>query len=1118
MLKDFLKEHPYRRSQISFRGSKLTIYPLRNIMDLVYVGNITIGTPPQEFQVIFDTASSDLWVPPVFCTSPACSTHIRFRHLQSSTFRPTHKTFTINYGSRRMNGVVAYDTIGDLVSTNQPFCLSVAEYGFEGRTYDGVFGLNYPNISFSGAIPIFGKLKNQVYCSVVNTLPSIIFTINGVNYPVPARAYILKMLYVGNITIGTPPQEFQVVFDTGSSDLWVPSVFCQSLACATKVMFIHLQSSTFRHTQKVFNIKYHTGRMKGLLVYDTVRIGDLVSTDQPFCISLAEVGFDGIPFDGVLGLNYLNMSFSGATPIFDNLKNEGAISEPVFAFYLSKDKREGSVVMFGGVDHRYYKGELNWVPLIQAGGWTVHVDRISMKRKIIACSGGCEALVDTGTALIKGPRRLVNNIQKLIGTTPRGSKHYVSCSVVNTLPSIIFTINGINYPVPARAYILKMLYMGNITNGTPPQEFQVIFDTGSSDLWVPSLFCPSPACSTQVRFRHYKSSTFRPTQNTFWVAYGSGSMKGFITYDTVRETCKEKLSQDWLWSDPCLQNRDEQEGSVVMFGGMDHCYYKGELNWVPLIQAGDRSVHMDCISFERKVIACSGGCKAFVDTGAAFIEGPRTLVDNMQLIGPMPPGSKHYVSCSAVNTLPSIIFTINGINYPVPGRAYIIKLVYLANITIGTPPQEFQVFLDTGSSDLWVPSDFCTSPACSKHVRFRHLQSSTFRLTNKTFSITYGSGRMKGVVAHDTVRIGDLVSTDQPFGLSVEEYGFDHIPFDGILGLNYPKISSSGAILIFDKLKNQGAISEPVFAFYLSKDEQEGSVVMFGGVDHHYYKGELNWVPLIPSGNWIIHMHSISIERKVIACSGRCMAFVDTGTAFIEGPKPLVDNMQKLIGAKPSGSKHYVSCSAVNTLPSIIFTINGINYPVPGRAYILKLVQLSPLHICSRNSSRKEVTSKFNRKTQEVLELRYKQEGSVVMFGGVDECYYEGELNWVPLIQVGDWIVHMTGKPLPLRVIACSGGCHAIFDTGTSAIEGPSTLINNIQKLIGATPRSSKHYVSCSAVNTLPSIIFTINGINYPVPARGYILKPQDSRRHCYTTFEQNKNYMTEAGERHPQG
>ena len=48
--------------------------------------------------------------------------------------------------------------------------------------------------------------------------------------------------------------------------------------------------------------------------------------------------------------------------------------------------------------------------------------RISMKRKIIACSGGCEALVDTGTSDTAGPRKLVNNIQKLMGATPRGSK------------------------------------------------------------------------------------------------------------------------------------------------------------------------------------------------------------------------------------------------------------------------------------------------------------------------------------------------------------------------------------------------------------------------------------------------------------------------------------------------------------------------------------------------------------------------------------------------------------------------------------------------------------------------------------------------------------------------
>ena len=51
---------------------------------------------------------------------------------------------------------------------------------------------------------------------------------------------------------------------------------------------------------------------------------------------MAESGFEGIAFDGVLGLSYTNISFSGAIPIFYKLKNEGAISEPVFAFYLSK--------------------------------------------------------------------------------------------------------------------------------------------------------------------------------------------------------------------------------------------------------------------------------------------------------------------------------------------------------------------------------------------------------------------------------------------------------------------------------------------------------------------------------------------------------------------------------------------------------------------------------------------------------------------------------------------------------------------------------------------------------------------------------------------------------------
>ncbi|XP_066110118.1 pepsin F-like [Saccopteryx bilineata] len=283
----------------------------------------------------------------------------------------------------------------------------------------------------------------------------------------------------------------------------------------------------------------------------------------------------------------------------------------------------------------------------------------------------------------------------------------------------------------------------------------------------------------------------------------------------------------------------------------------------------------------------------------------------------------------------------------VPMRNYL-DLYYVGSIRIGTPPQEFQVIFDTGSADLWVPSIYCSSPACLKHSTFDPRRSSTFQKTNQPIELHYGSGSMTGVLGYDTVQIGELVDTAQAFGLSRTESSksLEYGAFDGILGLSYPNIALRGTLPVFDNMWKQGLISQNLFAFYLSSNEKKGSVVMFGGVDHSYYKGDLKWVPVTKQGYWQISVDSISVNGKVIACDGGCQAIVDTGTSLLIGPRYSVFNILKTINAWTTKTgEHMVNCNAMNTLPDIVITINGIRYPVPASAYIRQ----SDVNICYSN-------------------------------------------------------------------------------------------------------------------------------------------------------------------------
>ncbi|NXL84654.1 PEPA protein, partial [Alectura lathami] len=146
------------------------------------------------------------------------------------------------------------------------------------------------------------------------------------------------------------------------------------------------------------------------------------------------------------------------------------------------------------------------------------------------------------------------------------------------------------------------------------------------------------------------------------------------------------------------------------------------------------------------------------------------------------------------------------------------QLEYVGTISIGTPPQEFTVIFDTGSANLWVPSVYCSSPACANHRRFDPARSSTYRGSTASVATWYGTGSMVGVLGYDTVTVGSIQVQHQVFGLSQWEPSsfLVHAPFDGFLGLAFPGISSSGATPVFDNMMSQGLLAQDLFSIYLT--------------------------------------------------------------------------------------------------------------------------------------------------------------------------------------------------------------------------------------------------------------------------------------------------------------
>ena len=138
-------------------------------------------------------------------------------------------------------------------------------------------------------------------------------------------------------------ESFTVIFDTGSSNLWVPGKNSSFVTCWLHKRLDMSKASSFKTDGREYKVQYGSGPVEGTFGSDTVKIGDIEVKDQAFAM-VTKVSFGPLnlafaagKFDGLLGLGFKIISQYNIPTPFEAMVNQKLVDELVFAFYLQSD-------------------------------------------------------------------------------------------------------------------------------------------------------------------------------------------------------------------------------------------------------------------------------------------------------------------------------------------------------------------------------------------------------------------------------------------------------------------------------------------------------------------------------------------------------------------------------------------------------------------------------------------------------------------------------------------------------------------------------------------------------------------------------------------------------------
>jgi len=318
--------------------------------------------------------------------------------------------------------------------------------------------------------------------------------------------------YYGKIAVGSPPQLFDVVFDTGSGNIVLPTIKCEEEVCSrhrryrssiskTAVQLAYEDDTVLAAGQTdrdTTSITYGTGKLTGEYIRDGMCFGYGITKTET-CISADFLGvtqeskypFSELPFDGIFGLGLLGLSTGPNFNFVNRLKANDSTIEPVIAVFLrSLEADEDSEITFGNwkSEHLAPNERFSWLPIAQdeaedKGYWLVTMRDVLVAGKplkLCADEDGdhprCQVAMDTGTSLSMASPYQVSLLMAAIGMKD-------DCSNYKQLPTLTFVFDA----MAGATYEMQLNpedYLERSTEGCAPTFQPLQLPPNLGRMWV----------------------------------------------------------------------------------------------------------------------------------------------------------------------------------------------------------------------------------------------------------------------------------------------------------------------------------------------------------------------------------------------------------------------------------------------------------------------------------------------------------------------------------------------------------------------------------------------------------------------------------------------------------